>query len=30
MKSGAALLTITGAWLLFQVLGGNMLGRLGI
>ena len=27
---GAGLLIVGGLWLLFQVLGGNALGRLGI
>lgn len=29
-KAGAALLFVSGVWLLFQVFGGDMLGRLGI
>lgn len=30
MKAGGVLLLIAGTWVLFQVLGGNALGRLGI
>lgn len=30
MNAGAALLTLAGTWLLFQVFGGDLLGRLGL
>lgn len=30
MNASGALLVLAGAWVLFQVLGGNALGRLGV